>query len=63
MTAKRVYEAKGGLVTKNDIINSIGCTLSALAENHRGDLTVPIYRFHIKIEEVNNLTIEAKEAK
>jgi hypothetical protein len=48
---KSLYEAKGGMMTKNDVINSIGNTLSKLAENHRGELVIPMYSFHITLKE------------
>ena len=49
---KNVYWAKGGHATKNDIINSVGCALRELANNHRGENTIPIYTFTIKIQEM-----------
>lgn len=50
---KVIYEAKGGLATKNDIINSMGYTMVALAKNHFGETAIPVYSFHIVVKEVH----------
>jgi hypothetical protein len=57
MKRKNIFEAKGGMMTKNDIIHTIECTLEALAKSHKGELTVPVYHFHIQIYEIENLLI------
>ena len=65
MRSRQIYEAKAGLASKNDIINSIGCTLRVLAETHRDEPTVQVYSYHIKVREVKirKVSVADKETK